>query len=222
MSRPTIPFRTLCLVVLCILAAGCSTPLPPAAETGSVQVTSTPPGAEVYLDNEYHGTTPVTISAVPVGSHAVEVRGQGYELWSSPVTVTNGDAVTLFAVLVTIPATLPVTFAPTVSPTVRTNLPQIHVDGYWTYPQGRDSKTNPVPLLVHTDAFNVGNRSAREVTVVANFYDTGRLVCWNTIYLGTLESGGHVVKDTMVSCTLPSGLNSQDLVVRFENLVVSQ
>jgi len=222
MSRYPLLTRILiiALVIPGVLLAGCSTP-PPVQETGSVRVTSIPPGAGVYLDDEYHGTTPVTIRAVPAGSHTVEVREPGYESWSSPVTVTGGSDVTLPALLVGIPATLPVTFAPTVNPEVRTGLPQIHVDGYWTYPPGRDTKTNPVPLLVHTDAFNVGNVSAREMTVSANFYYETRQICWNTIYLGTLEAGGHGVKDTMVSCTLPSGITGQDLTVRFENLVVT-
>jgi hypothetical protein len=84
-----------------------------------------------------------------------------------------------------------------------------------------DSKTNPVSLLVHTEAFNVGSADAREVTVVANFYYETRLVCWNTMYLGTLQAGGHSSKDTMVSCTLPTPISSQNLAVQFDDLVVT-
>ena len=79
----------------------------------------------------------------------------------------------------------------------------------------------PTPLLVHADGFNVGHADAREVTVSANLYYGGRQVCWNTIYLGTLKAGGHVTKDSMVFCTLPSNLNSPDLTIRFENIVVT-
>jgi hypothetical protein len=123
--------------------------------------------------------------------------------------------------LVPIPATLPVTFAPAKSVTPPPGTPQIHVDGYWTYPPGTDTTTNPVLLLVHTEAFNVGSGDAREVTVSANLWYDGRMVCWNTVYLGTLSSGGHVARDSMVSCTLPSPLNSADLSIRFDNLVMS-
>jgi hypothetical protein len=220
MVRESAFYPLIALLISAAFLSGCTTP--PLAETGSVQVTSTPFGAGVYLDNEYQGTTPVTISAVPAGSHILEVRHDGYERWSSPVTVTKGSAATIPVTLVSIPASQPVTYAPVTSgPVITPGLPQIHVDGYWTYPQGTGSATNPVPLLVHTDAFNVGNAGAREVTVSANFYYEGRQVCWNTIYLGTLPAGGHVVKDSMVSCTLPSGLSSPDLSVRFENLVVT-
>jgi hypothetical protein len=222
MHTTTSLLRTLMpvLVVLAVFLAGCTAPAP-LLETGSIQVTSTPSGAGVYLDNEYKGTTPVTLRAVTAGTHTVEVRLDGYERWTTPVSFTKGSAGTLSAIFVSLPVTLPVTFAPTTGPTVRPDLPQIHVDGYWTYPQGRDSTANPVALLVHTDAFNVGNTGAREVTVAANFWYQGRMVCWNTVYLGTLAPGGHVFRDSLVSCTLPSGFTSQDLTVRFENLVVT-
>jgi hypothetical protein len=74
---------------------------------------------------------------------------------------------------------------------------------------------------VHADSFNVGYADAREVTVTATLYYAGRQVCWNTIYLGTLKAGSHVTKDTMVYCTLPSGISSPDLTIQFDNVVVT-
>ena len=120
-----------------------------------------------------------------------------------------------------IPTTLPVTFTTATILEPEKDLPQIHVDGYWAYPEGRSSTTNPVPLIVHAEAFNVGYTDAREVTVSANFYYTSRMICWNTLYLGTLKAGDHVSTDTQVSCSLPSVFSGPDLVVRFENLVVT-
>jgi uncharacterized protein YceK len=207
-----------CLLVLGTLLSGCSTTSD--HTTGTVQVASSPSGAEVYLDNVYHGTTPNTITAVPAGSHTMELRENGYDHWSAPVTVTGGSTAHVTADLVPVPATMPVTFA-MATPVVKNDLPQIHIDGYWTYPSVR-SDSNPVPILVHVDGFNVGSADAREVTVSANLYYQGRQYCWNTIYLGTLKAGGHVTKDTMVSCTLPSGLSDTDLIVKFENVVVTR
>jgi len=60
------------------------------------------------------------------------------------------------------------------------------------------------------------------VTVSANFYYDGRMICWNTVYLGTLAAGGHVSRDNQFSCTLPSSMSDQDLEVRFENVVIAQ
>ena len=111
-------------------------------------------------------------------------------------------------------------FATAAIPAAQRGVPEIHIDGYWTWPQGVRSTESPVPILVHAEGFNVGDADAREVTASANLYYGGRQVCWKTVYLGTLSAGGHVTTDTMISCPLPSGLNSGDLTIRFENVVV--
>jgi hypothetical protein len=209
----------LCLLVSIVFLAGCSSPDLPSG-TGSVQVLSSPPGAEIYLDHEYRGTTPGNLTGILAGNHTLELRKDRYEPWTASFTVTHGSAGTIPVTLVSIPVTLPVTFTTTRQPAAAADLPQIHIDGYWTYPPAAGTG-NPVPLLVHVDGFNVGKADAREVTVSGNLYYQGRQICWNTIYLGTLKAGGHVVKDTMVSCTLPSGLNTPDLTIRFENAVVN-
>ncbi len=218
-QKPFLPSSTI-ILILAILFAGCTSPAS-VPETGSIQVTSSPPGAEVYLDNEYRGTTPVSISPVPAGYHQVEVRLTGYTHWSGPVTVTAGSTVTLPIQLNEAPAAPPVTVTPTIRPAIPVGIPQVHIDGYWAYPEERGSTTtNPVRLLVHTEAFNVGSGDAREVTVSANFYLDGRMICWNTIYLGTLPAGGHTARDSMVTCSLPSTFDSPDLTVRFENIAI--
>jgi PEGA domain len=224
MQRVSVIFCSivLCLVVFGVFLAGCDSTPARLQENGSVRILSSPPAAEVYLDGEYRGTTPATVTAVTAGNHTLEVRADGYDRWLSPVTVKAGSMLNVSATLAAIPATaMPVIHATAVIPTVQRGYPEIHIDGYWTYPQGISSSTeSPVPLLVHADGFNVGDADAREVTASANLYYHGREVCWKTVYLGTLKAGGHVTTDTMVSCTLPSGLNSGDLTIRFENVVV--
>ena len=223
MQRVSARFLTtaLCLVILAVILAGC-TSIPPQQENGSVQVSSVPPGAEVYFDHEYHGTTPSVITAVTAGNHTVEIRGNGYEPWSAPVSVTKGKAASISAVLVSIPVIQPVVFVTETSAGAHKDLPQIHVDGYWAYPQGTSSSSsNPVQLFIHADGFNVGYADAREVTVTANLYYETRQICWNKVYLGTLTAGGHVSKDTMISCTMPSNLNPADVTIRFENVVIT-
>lgn len=56
---------------------------------GDIQVTSTPSGAEVYLDNGYRGTSPTTIKDVPFGSHIIELRERNYQIWNTTITVTS-------------------------------------------------------------------------------------------------------------------------------------
>ncbi|MDD1694741.1 MAG: PEGA domain-containing protein [Methanoregula sp.] len=224
MSRtaPMLLVPAISLLIFGILSAGCSDPGPLQAspENGTLQVSSVPPGAELWLDKEYRGLTPAAISGVPAGHHTLEFRMTGYESVTYPVTVVNGGMVEIPATLIPTQVALPVTLVTTTTPSKE--LPEIHVDGYWTYPQGTSGTENPVLLLVHTEAFNVGSVDAREVTVSANFYTGGRMTCWNTVYLGTLAAGGHMSRDTMVSCTLPLPRSDRDLEVRFENAVVTQ
>ena len=211
----------ICLVMLSVFLAGCSNAPARSPETGSVRILSTPSGAEIYLDSEYRGTTPATVPSVPSGNHTLEVRQNGFERWSAPVTVAAGSIVNVSATLFAIPVTvMPVTFATAAIPAAQRGVPEIHIDGYWTFLPGTSSTGGPVPLLIHADGFNVGDADAREVTASANLYYGGRQVCWKTVYLGTLKAGGHVTADTMISCPLPSGLNSGGLTIRFENVVV--
>jgi hypothetical protein len=64
------------------------TPTPTPA-FGSIAVTSSPSGANVYLDNAYRGFTPLTLDAVPNGNHAVTLRLDGYEDSVQTVVVTG-------------------------------------------------------------------------------------------------------------------------------------
>ena len=209
----------ICLLVFCVFLCGCTEPLP--EKTGSVIITSSPPGAEVYLDNEYHGTTPNTINAVPAGNHTVEIRERGYTTWSRNITVTSRSSASFSPSLVPGATTVPTTVPVTIATMPKKDIPQIHIDGYWTWPATR-SYTNPESLLVHVEGANVGYADAREVTTSANMYFDGRQICWTKVYLGTIKAGGHVTIDTMMSCSLSSDANSQNLIIRFENVVINQ
>jgi hypothetical protein len=71
-------------------------PVPPGPvkdTTGQIVVTSSPAGAEVFLDNVFRGISPLTLPDIPDGSHIVMVRMAGYTDQQQPVTVT-GAAVT--------------------------------------------------------------------------------------------------------------------------------
>ena len=61
--------------------------LPPPSSFGSISISSNPSGADIYLNGEYQGTTPKTISDVPPGDHKIELKKSGYEDWSDSVSV---------------------------------------------------------------------------------------------------------------------------------------
>ena len=78
------------IVVVFVFLSGCLSGSD--SQKGTVSLTSSPSSAEVYLDNIYQGTTPVTIPDVVSGAHTLEYRHSGYKSWSTPITVTSGSS----------------------------------------------------------------------------------------------------------------------------------
>mgnify|MGYP001050138901 FL=1 len=75
--------------------------------TGSIAVTSSPSGAEVYIDNAYKGITPVTVDGVAAGTHAVRVALSGYGDWATTVQVGAGSTASASASLSAVPTQAP-------------------------------------------------------------------------------------------------------------------
>ena len=64
-------------------------PQPPRS-TGTVYVTSSPTSASIYVDGNYNGKTPMTITLYP-GSHSFLVKQSGYNDYSTTVWVNAGQ-----------------------------------------------------------------------------------------------------------------------------------
>jgi hypothetical protein len=62
----------------------------PSGVSASVAVTSTPPGAEISVDQNFVGNAPSTIS-VSAGKHVVTVRKAGFQDWAKDITVSGGS-----------------------------------------------------------------------------------------------------------------------------------
>jgi len=73
------------IIIFCIFITGCISGQSPG---GTLQLSSVPVGAGVYLDNQYRGSTPCTITDVSAGNHTVEFRADGYQSWSVAITVS--------------------------------------------------------------------------------------------------------------------------------------
>ncbi len=71
----------------------------PTTTSGSIDVTSSPAGAEIYVDNAYKGITPLTVSDIAVGAHTVMVSLSGYTDWSTSVQVGAGSVSSVSAAL---------------------------------------------------------------------------------------------------------------------------
>jgi hypothetical protein len=73
--------------------------LSPSAQTGNIQVVSTPSGAMVTLDRSQSANTPYTFYNIPVGTHEVSVYMSGYQTWYSSLNVNEKQTSYVNAVL---------------------------------------------------------------------------------------------------------------------------
>ena len=63
----------------------------PARAAGSVFVESRPPAAQVFLDDERVGRTPVLLSDVAAGLHEIRIQRDGYRVWSTTTRVVASE-----------------------------------------------------------------------------------------------------------------------------------
>lgn len=59
--------------------------------TGAISITTTPPGAEVWIDNEMKGASPAVISGLSPGTHSLLLRKTGYQNISTTFNVDAGQ-----------------------------------------------------------------------------------------------------------------------------------
>jgi len=83
------------------------TPSKQPGTNGNVVISSTPSGADAYLDNQYKGITPLTLTAVPPGTHTVTLKINGYADWSGTVQVNAGQTTPVTAVMTAMPTPTP-------------------------------------------------------------------------------------------------------------------
>lgn len=74
----------------CVFISGCISSQD--SGKGTIQLTSSPSGAEIYLDNQFQGSTPGTIPNVEPGNHTLEFRYPGYQSWSADILVPSGTS----------------------------------------------------------------------------------------------------------------------------------
>lgn len=71
---------------------------PSAEAVGTVSLTTTPDGAEVYVDGQFNGNSPATLKLKP-GKHTIRVSATGYQDWAREITTDAGSSVHLAAPL---------------------------------------------------------------------------------------------------------------------------
>jgi hypothetical protein len=84
--------------------------------TGSIAISSSPSGAEVYLNNAFKGLSPITLDSLTPGAYTVTLKLSGYQDWQAGAQVTAGQTTQLTA-------TLSPSATPTPTPTPTGGLP---------------------------------------------------------------------------------------------------
>jgi hypothetical protein len=85
------------MMILLVLISGCNGGVPLIEELyGTLDINSTPSGANVYLDGEDTGqVTPIVLTNIDTGDHIIELRKFHYKCWEDIVTVMLGQTVYL-------------------------------------------------------------------------------------------------------------------------------
>jgi hypothetical protein len=81
------------------LTIGPTSTATPVPGTGSIAASSNPSGAQVFLDNNYVGISPLTIPSVQPGMHTVLIKQSGYADWQATQTVQGGQVTYVDATL---------------------------------------------------------------------------------------------------------------------------
>jgi hypothetical protein len=66
-----------------------TTPIP-SEEYGALSITTSPPGAAVYIDGEMKGVTPATIPGLAAGKHSLLLNLTGYTSLNTTITINAG------------------------------------------------------------------------------------------------------------------------------------
>ncbi len=81
-------------------------------DSGVIDVTSDPAGADVVVNGQPHGTTPVTVRNVPKGRATVTLRMQGFDEETRELSVVAGESQTLFVKMSGQPGTISLSAVP--------------------------------------------------------------------------------------------------------------
>ncbi|HSF19679.1 MAG TPA: PEGA domain-containing protein [Vicinamibacteria bacterium] len=73
--------------------------VPTENETGTIEVRSTPPGASVYIEGLFSGTTPAVVAGVPAGSYRIVVKHDGLGDFAEDVVIESQNTAVVDATL---------------------------------------------------------------------------------------------------------------------------
>jgi hypothetical protein len=121
---------------------------------GSIDISSSPTGASIYVDGSYIGTTPGTADDLVAGSHRVLLQKTGYTDWAKMVKVKEGDTTIVDADLASV-TTAP-TPIPTTVKTVATTIKKSTLKVPTPWPSATATPASPLDPAVIVGATMLG------------------------------------------------------------------
>ena len=120
----------------------------PTPITGALTITSIPLMAEVSLDGNPAGRTPLDLKNIITGGHTISISKAGYNTYTQSVVIAEGKTTTLNATLTKQAVATPT--APTTTTTATPNIEMVFVKGGTftmgaTAEQGSDASSNEKP-----------------------------------------------------------------------------
>jgi len=105
----------------------------PGPKVGWLTIISTPSGAEVRIDGEAAGATPITGREVGAGSHAIAIAMPGFETYQTEKSIGAGEQAAVDATLkeIVIPTTAPTTRQTVIPEPTVTAIPCLGCDKGW-------------------------------------------------------------------------------------------
>jgi len=93
------PYATTVSVQVSTVSDVIATLLPSPGTTGTLSVSSTPAGANVFIDNVLKGVTPITLADIQTGDHQILLRLNGYQDYTVTQRVNAGATNTITTTL---------------------------------------------------------------------------------------------------------------------------
>ena len=181
-------------------------------KTGSIVIESEPAEAKIYLDGEESGTTPDTLSPIVIGAHEVEIRMDGYEVWSESINIEEDNEKAITAVLQIKNGSIKIECTPpnadiylngekagTTPDTLLSIVPgqhevEVKMDGYETWSENVDVETDKEAVLMVALKLSTGSLSIKSNPAKAKIFLNGEGVGTLPKTLTDLKPGRYSVE----------------------------
>ena len=182
----------------------------PPNQTGSIAASSNPSAASLYIDSIYKGITPITVTGLSVGNHAVKFTKTGYLDYTTSAYVYAGQTTNVFANLTLTNTTTDNPPTVNITHTGPYNLTNTTVNGTVVYTGSVDflarawDDIDLTNIKIYVDGglkrtCTLSGTQTYGICTYTGLYNTGM----HAYYATTIDSGSHTTTSTTGSFVVP-------------------